>query len=99
MIIGTVVLAVLILLLLVAERASSMLWQSGKSSPFFYCARCDLRYPRDELADLAATACPRGHAVQPVPKDFPWTNVFIAGCVSFIAASLLLIATGNMPTR
>lgn len=99
MIIGATVLAGLVLLLLLAERGSSMLWQSGAASAFFYCRPCDLRYPREELQDNATGICPRGHIVQPVQRDFPWSNLFIFCCCTFIVSALLLIATGTMPVR
>jgi hypothetical protein len=98
-IVGATVFAVLILLLLLAERGSSFLWQGGSAAnAFYYCPPCDLRYPLSELADERSRTCPRGHSVEPVPRGFPFTTFFIVLCVAFIALGALLIATGNTPT-
>ncbi len=98
MVIGATVFAVLILLLLLAEKGSGMLWRSGGDDVFFYCTPCDLRYPVHELDNPHDRVCPRGHLVKPVAQEFPFGTLFICLCVVFILAGLVLILTGLAPT-
>lgn len=95
MLVGAIVLAGLILMLLMAERGSSMMW-GGRTDAFFYCRPCDLRYPRSELRDPSQLVCPRGHFTEPVPKDFPMGTVAVFTCLGFIGFALLLLATGSV---
>lgn len=98
MLIGAMVLAGLILMLLLAERGSSMMWGGGRADALFYCRPCDLRYPRGELGDRAELVCPHGHFTEPVAGDFPVGTVAIATCVAFICVAAALIAIGAVPT-
>lgn len=97
MLIGAIVLAALVLLLLLAERGSGMMWRDGRPAALYYCPPCDLRYPRHELTDVRQGVCPRGHHVQPVAGDYPVGVVLIWCCVGFIVLGLALIATGVIP--
>ena len=97
MVVGATVFAVLILLLLVAERGSGFVWRGGSEKAMFYCPPCDLRYPLAELDDQTALICPRGHFVEPVPQSFPFSTFFIGLCVAFITLGLILIASGHTP--
>ena len=97
MIIGATVFAVLILMLLLAERGSGVLWQGAGEEALFYCADCDLRYPLGELPDPARRVCPRGHLAQPLPQGFPFSTFFICLCVVFIGAGAFVIFSGVGP--
>jgi len=96
--IGAMVLAGLILMLLLAERGSSMMWRDGRPDALFYCRPCDLRYPRRELRDRAQLICPAGHLTEPVSGDFPLGTAAIATCAAFIVVAAALVATGAVPT-
>lgn len=98
MLIGAMVLAALILLLLLAERGSAMMWRGGRPDALFYCPPCDLRYPRDELADRVALVCPLGHHTEPVSGDLPLGTIAIVTCIAFLGVAALLIVTGTVPT-
>ena len=97
MVVGATVFAVLILLLLVAERGSGFVWRGGSEKATYYCPRCDLRYPPAEIDDPTARICPRGHFVEPVPPEFPFSSFFIGLCAAFIALGVILIASGRAP--
>ena len=98
MLIGAMVLAGLILMLLLAERGSNMMWRDGRPDALFYCRPCDLRYPRHELRNRAELTCPAGHTTEPVAGDFPLGTVAIATCAAFIVAAAALLALGAVPT-
>jgi hypothetical protein len=98
MLVGAIVLACLILMVLLAEKGSSQIWRSGGSQAHFYCARCDLRYPREELGDRVALICPEGHLTEPVAAEFPLGTLGIVTCLAFIGFALALVFTGVVPT-
>jgi len=92
------VFAILIIVLLLAERTTGRIWSGGRGSAFFYCQRCDLRYPRREVAAAAAElTCPRGHRVEQVAEEFSLWTVAIAGCTAFVLVGLVLMAAGLVP--
>ena len=95
MVIGATVFAALILLLLLAERGSSMLWH-GTDQPLFYCRTCDLRYPRHELGDRRLLVCPKGHLTSAVATGISFSTIFICACCVFIAVAVVLIASGRV---
>jgi hypothetical protein len=97
MLIGTSVLAFLVLLVLLAERGGDRMWQGVRNDAVFYCSPCDLRYRRDELRDSVDRVCPRGHYVDILPRGFSMGTVVIFACITFIAISALLTATGIVP--
>ena len=98
MLIGAMVLAGLILMLLLAERGSGMIWHDGRADALFYCRPCDLRYPRGELRDQAALVCPLGHQTEPLSGDFPLGTWAIVTCLAFIGVAAVLVASGAVPT-
>ena len=98
MLIGAMVLAGLLLMLLLAERGSSMMWRDGRPEALFYCRPCDLRYPRNELRDRAQLVCPLGHITEPVSGDFPLGTVAIVTCLAFIGVAAVLVVSGAVPT-
>lgn len=93
MLVGAIGLATLVLLLLLSEHGSGWLWRGGRGPGLYYCAACDLRYPRHELADKVGNVCPRGHYTEP-PHDFPLGVVAIVACSVFIVAGCLLLVSG-----
>lgn len=97
MLIGTGVLALLLLLVLLAERGGEHLWQDHQSPARFYCEPCDLRYRRDELLDQSDGICPRGHCVEQIRKGFSLGTVAIVTCLTFLAVAALLTYTGAVP--
>lgn len=96
MLIGATVFAVLILLLLLAERGSSRMWRGGSQAALFYCSVCDLRYPVEELVDRRSMICPGGHFTEPTSDGIPFSTIFICACCAFIAVAVLLIASGRV---
>ena len=97
MLIGTGVLAILLLLTLLAERGGEVMWRDHQSVARFYCAPCDLRYRRDELIDQADRVCPRGHYVERIRGGFSLGTVAIITCLTFIAVAVILTVTGAVP--
>lgn len=97
MIIGATIFAVLILLLLLAERGSGMLWRGPGEDALYYCTPCDLRYPTGELRDPVQRVCPRGHFVEAVPQGFPFSTFFICLCLVFIVTGAALVMSGAAP--
>jgi hypothetical protein len=95
--IGAMVFAVLILMLLFAERATGSMWSGGRGAGYFYCTRCDLRYPRREVAAGTALTCPRGHVAEPVVEEFSLGTLAIVGCTAFVLVGLILLAAGLVP--
>ena len=98
MLIGAMVLAGLILMLLLAERGSGMLWHGGRPDALFYCRPCDLRYPRDELRGGAELVCPLGHHTEELSGDFPLGTVAMVTCIAFIGVGAVLLVSGAVPT-
>jgi len=94
--IGTGVLAVLLLLVLVAERGGERMWRDHQAEARYYCASCDLRYRRDELVERGRR-CPRGHDVGRMARGFSLNTVAIFTCVGFLALAGVLTATGVVP--
>ena len=97
MLIGTGVLAILLLLVLLAERGGERMWRDHHAAARYYCGPCDLRYRRDELVDQADRVCPRGHYVDALGRGFSLGTVAIFTCLGFIALAGLLTATGVVP--
>jgi hypothetical protein len=95
--IGTGVLALLLLLVLLAERGGERMWQDHQSPARFYCEPCDLRYRRDELIDQTDRVCPRGHYVEKIRKGFSLGTAAIFTCLTFLAVAAILTYTGAVP--
>ena len=92
------VLAGLLVMLLMAERGTSMMWRDTRDERLFLCATCDLRYPRNELRDREQLICPRGHTTAPTDTGFPFGTVVLVTCLTFIGGGAVLVATGAVPT-
>ena len=97
MLIGTGVLAILILLVLLAERGGEVMWRDHQGVAKFYCPPCDLRYRHDELIDPVDRVCPRGHYVERIRGGFSLGTVAIVCCLTFIALAVILTVTGLVP--
>jgi len=94
MLLGASIFCFLLLLVLLGERAGSRLWSGGADRVFFFCAECDLRYPRHELQAPAALRCPAGHTVVRKPAGgIDLGLVGICACLGFLCAATALIVT------
>jgi hypothetical protein len=93
--------AVLLILLVLGERASTHLFHGGANRYFDHCATCDARYPRP--AGIARLICPRGHLMTAVVVEphtpHPGGNALIAVCAGFIVVAAILTLTGVVPLR
>jgi hypothetical protein len=94
MLVGASVFCILVLLVLLADRAGSRFWQGGEFSAYYRCDDCDLRYPRHELPDPRLQVCPAGHTVVMEQRRTTAGVVGICACLGFLSVALLLIATG-----
>ena len=97
MLIGTGVLAILLLLVLLAEKGGEVMWRDHQGVAKFYCPPCDLRYRGDELSDPVDRVCPRGHYVERIRGRFSLSTVAIVTCVVFIVLAAVLTLTGTVP--
>jgi hypothetical protein len=94
MLVGAIVGASFVLLLVVCEATSSFLWHDGgDSEKTFYCAECDLRYVRNDIRAVGSRICREGHPIRN-QRGFPWIPALITAIVTFIAISLVRLATG-----
>ena len=91
--------ALLVMLLVLGERAGVHLFHGGPHRYFDQCATCDLRYPRP--AGLQRLICPHGHVMTAVVAEPHSTGrggtALIALCAGFIVIALVLTATGVVP--
>jgi len=97
MLIGATLLCLLVLLVLVADRAGGRLWHASGGHAFYRCDACDLRYQRRELADPRLQVCPAGHYIVEEPHSATAGNVAIFACFGFLAVALLLFVSGVVP--
>lgn len=100
MLIFLAVLALLLMLFALGERASTHVWHGGSERYLDYCADCDVRYPRP--AAMQRLICPHGHVMSAVIAE-PHTprlrgTMFIALCAGFIVVALILTAAGVVPS-
>ena len=92
--VGAIVGASFVLLLLVCEATSGFLWHDGADSEkTFYCPECDLRYVRHSFREVGSRICREGHPIRS-QRRFPWIPALITACVTFIAITLVRLATG-----
>lgn len=92
-------LAVLVVLLVLGERAGAHLFHGGGSRYFDHCTPCDARYPR--ISGLARPTCPRGHPIDTVVTEAHHTSlagtVVIALCAGFAVVVMVLTISGVTP--
>ena len=95
MLVGAVVGASFVLLLVVCEATSGFLWHDGGGGheKTFYCAECDLRYARHTIRAVGSRICREGHLIRS-RRGFPWIPALITTCLTFIAITLVRLATG-----
>lgn len=84
MVVFGMVLAALVGLAVLADRASAMLRRGGTDGLLRRCTACDLSYPHTELLEDGA-ACPRGHRLE------DWRPQPQLGTVALVAASVFVL--------
>jgi len=98
MLLGATVLCFLVLLVLLAERLGSTVWQGETTRGFYRCEACDLRYPAREVSSAARRAvCPAGHVIVRERSRTSAGAVAIVACVGFLAVAIVLMLTGVVP--
>jgi hypothetical protein len=91
--------ALLVMLVLLGERAGAHLFHGGTHRYFDHCATCSVDYPRP--AGLQRLVCPHGHVMSAVvaaphtPR--PHGDATIAVCAGFIVVTVVLTVTGVVP--
>ena len=97
MLLGATVLCFLVLLVLLADRLGTRVFQGGVDRVFYRCDECDLQYPHREVRGSASLICPAGHVVR---RDHPRTSAGAVGifvCLGFLAVAIGLMLTGVVP--
>jgi len=97
MLIGATVLCSLVLLVLLADRVGSTVWQGESARAFYRCEACDLRYPRREVSGGFQVVCPAGHQVVAERSRASAGSVGIVACLGFLAVAVVLMLTGIVP--
>jgi len=91
------VLAALVLLALLGERASSRMGHRARSvGPLVHCPQCAVRHPAGRIVVLGGVGhCPRGHAIaHPDPPHGRVSTVAIFALTAVVVGGALLLATG-----
>jgi hypothetical protein len=95
MLLGATILCFLVLLVLLADRASARLWRGGPEARMYRCAACDLRYPAADMHDPAFRLCPAGHlVVAEADRGSAASLVAIFTCVGFLVVALVMLLSG-----
>jgi len=94
MLLGAIVLCFLVLLVLLADRLGSRLWEGNSDRVFYRCASCDLRYPRREIVDVNLRVCPAGHPVVLEPRRTAAGTIAICACLGFLCVAIAFMVTG-----
>lgn len=99
MLIFLAALALLLMLVALAERAAPQVWHGGTNRYLDRCDTCDRNYPRP--AGLQRLICPHGHVMSAVVAEphttRPGSFAFVGVCAGFIVVAVVLTAAGVVP--